>query len=108
MTYRDGRLSCTAGNDLLQGVKLRDGAPTTRFIATCCKSPVYLKYGPGWWTSVYRVRFGAEAAPIEFRSQTQHVPPEAVLPNDLPIYRSFPPLLFVRLLTAGAAQLLGV
>jgi len=105
VTYRDLGLTCLEGRELLQGMKLRDGAPTTRFIATCCKSPVYLKYAPGWWTSMYRARF-LDAPPVEFRSSTQFAPAGSQLPSDVPVYRSFPPKLFVRLFTAGVAQLL--
>ncbi len=108
MSYRDGCLSCIEGSGLLEGVKLRHDAPTTRFITTCCRSPIYLKYGPGWWVSVYRLRFGAGAAPIEFRSQTQHVARGEKLPGDVPVFRSFPPRLIAGLLKAGAAQLLGI
>jgi hypothetical protein len=104
-TYRDLGLTCLEGREFLQGVKLRADAPTTRFIATCCKSPVYLKYAPGWWTTVYRVRF-SDPPPLEFRSSTQYAPPGSVLPNDVPVYRSFPPKLFARLFVAGIAQLL--
>jgi hypothetical protein len=98
MTYRDDWVRCVHGDELLQGVKLSDDAPTTRFITTCCQSPMYLKYAPGWWTSMYRDRFGEDAAPIQFRSQTQHA--QSALPQDVPTYRSFPRALFVRLLKA--------
>src|SRR4249920_883998 len=52
-TYRDDRLSTIEGASLLEGFKLRDSAPTTRYVTTCCKSAMYLKHGPGWWTSLY-------------------------------------------------------
>jgi hypothetical protein len=100
LTYRDDRLVCLEGEPMLQGFKLSESAPTTRFISTCCKSPMYLKYGSGWWTSVYRVRFGIAAPPLEMRNQVRHVPAPNNLPRDVPIYRSFPPSLFARLLSA--------
>src|SRR5690242_11904268 len=66
-TYRDDRLNTLEGASLLEGFKLSADATTTRYITTCCKSAMYLKYGPGWWTSVYRVRLGDAAPPIEVR-----------------------------------------
>ena len=105
MTYRDDTVRCVQGEELLQGMKLREDAPTTRFIATCCQSPMYLKYAPGWWVSMYRDRFGGDAAPVQFRSQTQHA--LTALPQDVPSYRKFPPALFLRLLKARVGMLLG-
>jgi hypothetical protein len=100
MTYRDDWIVCLEGRELLQGVKIRDDAPTTRFIATCCRSPMYLKYARGWWMSMYRSRFGDAATPIVLRSQTQHAVAGHALPDDVPAYRNFPPALFLRLLKA--------
>jgi hypothetical protein len=105
LTYRDGALACLEGGELLEGVKLRENAPTTRYIASCCKSPVYLKYAPGWWTSMYRAGF-SDAPPLEFRSSTQFVAAGSKLPDDVPVYRRFPMKLFARLFAAGIAQLL--
>ena len=107
LVYRNDRIACVAGTGLLQGVKLREDAPTTRFIATCCKTPMFLKYGPGWWTSAYRARFGDSAPPVEFRSQVQFAPAGADLPRDVPVYRSFPLRLFARLSTARIGMLFG-
>jgi len=103
MTYRDDAVRCVQGGELLHGVKLRDDAPTTRFIANCCQSPMYLKYAPGWWVSMYRDRFGDDAVPIQFRSQTQHAP--SAVPQDVPVYRNFPPALFLRVLRARLGML---
>ncbi len=97
LSYRDDHVTCLEGASLLQGFKISDQAPTTRFIATCCRSPMYLKFGPGWWTSLYLVRFGAAAPPLEMRNQTRHVSNQGALPRDLPIFRSFPLRLFARL-----------
>ncbi len=60
--YRDDRFACVQGADLLQDHKLNEQAPTTRYVASCCNSGMYLKYAPGWWKSVYRGRF-ADALP---------------------------------------------
>jgi len=107
MVYRDDRIEYVEGRALLQGVKIGDAAPTTRFITTCCRSPMYLKYAPGWWTSLYLNRFGEDAAPVQVRSQIQHALPGLALPQDVPAYRSFPPALFLRLLGARIGMMFG-
>lgn len=104
VTVRDDRLVVAQGADRLTGVKLRDGAPTTRFIATCCNCPVYLKYRPGWWASVYRARLGPDAPPNEMRSQTRYARETDHLPHDVPAYRGIPLRLFARLLGARMAM----
>jgi len=105
VTMRDDRLVVAKGADRLSGFKLREDAPTTRFVATCCNSPVYLKYAPGWWTSVYRARVGADAPPIDMRSQTRHA--RGALPADVPAFAGIPLRLFARLLGARLAMALG-
>jgi hypothetical protein len=106
-TYRNDRFECLEGAALIQGFKLRDDADTTRFMSTCCESGLYLKYGPGWWTSLFRVRLGAAAPPLQMRNNIRAVPDPAGLPRDVPIYRSFPLSLFYRLLRARIGMWLG-
>jgi hypothetical protein len=106
MTYRNDRIETLSGEALLKGYKLKEDAPTTRYVATCCNSAVILRFGPGFWSSLYRVRFGDGATPIEFRTQTANISDPSVLPRDVPAYRSFGPKLIVRLVTAGLGTLL--
>ncbi len=106
LTYREDRWACIRGENLLRGLKLSETAPTTRYVATCCNSGMYLKYGPGWWVSVYRVRF-ADPPPLQMRTQTKFVAPGVILPQDVPIYRSFPVALFARLSAARVAMWFG-
>lgn len=80
----------------------------TRFFTTCCNAAFYLKYGPGWWTSIYRVRLGEAAPPLEMRSKIEHAQNRDTLPTDLPTFRGFPLKLFWRLLRARVAMALGV
>ncbi len=107
LIYRDDRFACIAGEDALEGVKLAPDAPTTRYVAACCNSGMYLKHAPGWWTSVYRARAGADAPPVAFRNKTASLPEGAVVPDDIPSYRGFPPQLILRLLAARLAMMLG-
>lgn len=106
LTYRNDRLRCVAGEDLLRGIKLSDAAPTTRFVSTCCNSGIYLKFGPGWWTSVYRARVD-DAPPLQMRTNADRLPAGARPDDGVPTYRGFPPALFLRLLGARIAMALG-
>jgi hypothetical protein len=104
VTVRDDSLAVVQGEDRLVGVKLREHAPTTRYLATCCNTPVYLKRRPGWWTSVYCTSLGEDAPPIQARGQTRHAAGPRPLPGDVPSYRSFPPQLLAKLTTARLAM----
>ena len=104
LIYRDDRFACVAGEDALEGIKLSDGAPTTRYVATCCNSGMYLKHAPGWWTSVYRARVADDPPPVALRNKVASLPPGVTLPRNIPAYRGFPPQLIVRLLSARVAM----
>lgn len=103
--YRNDRVSCVEGAELLQGFKLKDDAPTTRYVATCCNSGMYLKFGPGWWTSVYRGRFIDALPPLVMRFQTKFSPAGVDLPTDLPSYKGYPFGFIARLMRARIAMM---
>ncbi len=107
LTYRDDRFSVIAGADLLVGYKIKDGAPTQRFVASCCNSGLFLKFGPGHWVSAYRARFNGDLPPIEMRTQTKYRQAASDIPHDAPKYRKFPVKLFRKLLTSRIAMLIG-
>jgi hypothetical protein len=104
LIYRDDRFACVAGAELLEGIKLSEAAPTTRYVASCCNSGMYLKHGPGWWTSVYRARVLGDAPPLQLRNKVASLPPGVTLPEDIPAYRGFPPALIGRLMAARVAM----
>jgi hypothetical protein len=104
LIYRDDRFACVAGEDALEGIKLSEGATTTRYVATCCNSGMYLKFAPGWWTSVYRARVAGDPPPVALRNKVASLPPGVTLPRDIPAYPGFPPQLILRLLSARVAM----
>ena len=105
--YRDDRFSCVEGAELLKSYKLNDKAPTTRYVASCCNSAMYLKFGPGWWKSVYRNRFPDALPPLEMRNQIKHLPAGVKRPTDLPTFQGYPPRLFAKLMLARVAMMFG-
>lgn len=107
LTYRDDRLTCLKGASLLKGYTIKDKAPTQRFVASCCNAPMVLKFKWGHWTSTYAARYRGAIPPVEMRTQTQFARAGVALPDDAPIYKSFPPGLFARLIKARFAMWFG-
>ena len=108
LTYRRDRFVCVAGEARLKGYKLSDKAPTTRYVATCCNSAMYLRFAPGWWISAYRARFADDAPPVEMRTQVRFRTAASPLPEDAPAYRKWPLRLFGKLLRARVAMAFGM
>jgi hypothetical protein len=106
LSYRDDRLSCVSGADLLVGYKIKDSAPTQRFVASCCNSGMFLKFGRGHWVSMYRARFEGDVPPIEMRTQTKYRLVDTEIPHDAPSYRTYPMKLIGRLLTSRLSMLI--
>lgn len=105
LSYRDDRFSCVSGADLLVGYKIKDGSPTQRFVASCCNSGMFLKFGRGHWVSMYRARFEGDLPPIEMRTQTKYRVADTEIPRDAPGYQTFPMKLIGRLVTSRLAML---
>ncbi len=107
LTYRDDRFSCVKGADLLQAYQHSPDAPTRRMVASCCNTAMFLKFSKGHWTSAYARRFTGNIPPVEMRTQTQFRTSTLSLPDDAPVYRTFGPKLFWRLITSRIAMLFG-
>jgi hypothetical protein len=107
LTFRKDRFKCVVGAELLIGYKLSEGAPTQRFVASCCNSGMFLKFAPGFWISAYRKRFAEPLPPIEMRNKTERRHSALPLPTDAPAYHGFPSKLFWRLIKARVAMLVG-
>ncbi len=104
---RRDRVRWLKGAPLLQRNKLRAGTPTNRITTTCCGTPMLVNYDRGpHWVSIYRGRFDPPP-PLEMRVNTRFKPADAMLPNDVPAYKSFPPRFVARLLAARIAMLFG-
>lgn len=106
--YRKDRIECSRGAGLLRSYKLKETSATNRVVAACCNSAMMVNFDRGpHWVSAYRARFRGELPPLQFRTCTRFKPDGAVLSDDVPSYRGYPPGLIVRLLAARVAMLLG-
>jgi hypothetical protein len=108
MLYRKDRFECSDGADLLRPYKLKDSSPTNRVVATCCNSAMFVNFDRGpHWVSAYRARFHGDLPPLQARVCTKSRPNDAVLSDDVPSYRSYPPSFIVKLLASRIAMVLG-
>lgn len=105
--YRKDRVTCSTGAQLLQDYKLTEKSATSRVVATCCNSAMYLKVDPwGHWFSVYRVRFQEHAPPLQMRIYTKFKPEISDVSSDVPSYATFPLKFVAKLVVAKIATLL--
>lgn len=105
LLYRKDRVRCLRGSEFLYDYRLDSQSPTRRVVATCCNSPLFVDFEKGHWFSLYRDRFGADAPALQLRIQTKFKPPGAMLPDDLPTYRSYPLSFIAKLVAARVAML---
>ena len=105
--YRTDRVECSRGAQLLKGHKIREKSATSRVVASCCNSPMNLKFDDRrHWVSMYRARFQADVPPLQMRICTKFKPENGDVPNDVPSYSTFPLKFLAKLLAARIAMLL--
>jgi hypothetical protein len=68
--FRKDRLSPLRGMSNLVDRRLTENAPTRRVVATCCNSPMFLDFKPGYWVSVYRSSLPSQAPSPKMRTYT--------------------------------------
>jgi hypothetical protein len=105
--FRKDRFVCTAGGPLLKSYKIRESSATSRVVATCCNSPMFLGFDDArHWVSAYRGRFHGDVPPLQMRICTKFRSANGPLPEDLPNYSTFPLGFMVKLLGAKIAMVL--
>jgi hypothetical protein len=95
-----------SGAENLVAYKLHEHASTRRMVASCCNSGMFLKFGPGFWISSYRLRYSSDLPPIEMRNQTRDRKAEMPIPSDAPSFSRYPMRLFAKLIHARIEKLL--
>lgn len=103
-TFHENQWVCVRGKDLLEGVTLNEKSPTTRYVASCCQSPIYLKFKHGFWVSTYRAQFRDPLPPLEWRNKIASRKSDLPFPDDIPRFKGFPLRLFWRLIKAKLGQ----
>ncbi len=105
--YRKDRVRCRSGEELLQFVRRSEKSPTSRAVAGCCNTAMYLDFEKGHWLLLYRARFQGDVPPLLMRIQTKYKPATVDLSPDVSSYSSFPFAFLTKLLAARVAMLFG-
>lgn len=108
LMFRKDRLRCVEGADRLTAVKLKPKSPTSRYVASCCNSAMYLGFDDAkHWVDVYRSRIVGEPPPIQSRICTRFRQSAEALPADVPAHPGYPPSMIPKLLGSRIAMLFG-
>lgn len=104
---RKDRFRISRGAEKLEAHKLRESSSTSRYVASCCNTPMYLGFDNNLhWVSIFRDRYGDEAPAVQFRCSTKAVPEFEAPKGGIPSYATFPPALVLKLMGARLAMLL--
>lgn len=86
--------------------KIREKSATSRVVATCCNSAMFLGFDDGkHWVDVYRSRFKGHVPPLRMRICTKFKPEDVDVPSDVPSYSTYPLKFLAKLLAARIAML---
>lgn len=103
--YRKDRVRFLAGAANLAGFRLSAKATSTRVIATCCNTPVYLEFKGGHWLSLYGELWPSGTKPKPtMRTMASDLPEGATLPDDIPNARKHSLGFFAKLFGAWVAM----
>ena len=106
--FRKDRLRCVEGAERLVPVKLDPKSPTSRYVADCCNSAMYLGFDDAkHWVDVFRNRVQGEPPPVQARICTRFRSSAEALPGDAPAHPGYPPSIIPKLLGARIAMLFG-
>lgn len=103
--FRTDRVRCTSGASLLADHRLKPKSATRRLVASCCGTPMVMKFDDArHWMPMFRNRFAAPA-PLQWRICTKFKPAAASVPTDVPAFPLYPMGFMVNLLTSRLAML---
>ncbi len=107
LVFRKDRMVQAQGAGRLHGMKLRPSSPTTRYLAACCNTMMYLGFDDSkHWVSMNRDRFHGDVPAAQMRICTGSGRGETV-PSDLPRHRGYPIGFIARLVWAGIVRRAG-
>lgn len=103
-SWRKDRVKIVEGGAHLKEFRLNPDAPTRRVVAMCCSSPMFADFTPGHWLSIFRGRLGANAPQPSMRLMTKDKLDGVTLTDDIPGYKTMPPLFMFKLIASWAAM----
>jgi hypothetical protein len=109
LVYRNDRVQCIRGAELLSPLKLRANSATSRVIASCCNSVMMLNFDDAkHWVDVYPARVRGYRGSPELRVCTKSRRAARALPEDMPNYPGYPLRFLGKLLGAKVRMMLGL
>lgn len=106
--FRKDRVEYAKGAELLKGYQVDEKSATSRVIATCCGSPMMMRLAPAMhWVPIYRMRFGDDVPPVQWRICTKFKPEDAEIPTDVPSSSMYPAGFMWTLVTSRLSMLFG-
>lgn len=88
--FRANRFSATRGGEILKPHKLRPSSATSRMVANCCNSTMYLHFDKGpHWVSVVGNRLVGDKPPVRFRVMTKFRNCTLPFPDNAPVATGF-------------------
>ena len=106
--FRKDRVRMTSGAERLEDHKLGSASATSRTTATCCGSPMMMRFDDArHWVCLYRARVHGEAPPVQMRICTKFRTADAPFPTDVPAHAGYPAGFLGKLLVARVAMLFG-
>lgn len=106
LLYRKDRVNYTRVDHLLHRYKIKDTSPTSRFVATCCNSAMFLNFAHGHWLTMYRMRFQGDVPPLQMSVCTKSKRSDVTLPGDVPNHATHSFGFFAKLIMAWIPMLL--
>ena len=98
--YREDRVRCVNGGDLLEERRLKPDSPTRRLFARCCNTAMAADFTKGHWLSLHRARLPGDIPPPAMRMMTADRPAGVTLPDDMPNYPGHSGKFMLKLLLA--------
>ena len=106
VAFRKDRVRCVRGEPLLTKLKLRDGSPTNRNLATCCNSVMILDFDDAkHWVDIYSARVNGAAPRPEMLVCTKFAAKTPANAAGLPVYSGYAPSFLIKLLRTRIAML---
>ena len=106
LLYRKDRVNIDSAEQNLRPYKIKDSSTTSRVVATCCNTPMYLNFKNGHWVTMYRNRFKDEVPPLEMRTCTKSKRKDVVLANDVPNFEGHSFKFLAKLIAAWIPMLI--
>lgn len=106
--FRKDRFAIVQGRELVVADKLRPDSATSRMVAGCCNSALYLDFDKGpFWVSAMRNRIEGAKPPIEVRTMTKYRDSALPYADDAAVSRGFSMAFAGKLVLAWIPMLLG-